>query len=325
LKKYISVLLILLFCTTAYSQAENNPEDKNGITNSITTFEEKFAFKVEYKSDTIEYVLHYEDNNDFATDNIEYLNEGDSMSLNFSVSYLDYSASISFDTGEIDNITDFKLSKYSRKYWVDLNYQNYHGFYIQNSQDFSMWHYDGEHIKSDLEITNYNANYVYIFSDDFSIAAAMEQTERQNSWDWTFLLGASSGMFEIKSKNSMLPPSEELLYENYSGYTGGEYYYIAVMPGFAITVPIWKFFITYAVLLGGGYAYNINHTADGDICGNTNMFKFLSKGSIGFNGDNWFALFTLTFDQSEVSTFTSNNIVPSIAVVTSGLAAGVRF
>jgi hypothetical protein len=325
MKKYISVLLILLFCNTAYSQTENNLENKNGTTNSITKFDEQFAIRAELESATIEYELQYLDDADSNTNMIYYYNQGEDLSLNLSASYLEYTASFSIDTGDISNITDVKLSKYSRKYWIDLNYQNYKGFYIDNPSDFGLPKNDPSVEHSDLKITNYNANYIYIFSDDFSIAAAMEQTERQNSWDWTFLLGVSSGLFEIKSDESMLPPSEESSYENYSGYKGGEYYYIAAMPGLGITIPVWNFFFTYTILFGGGYAYEISQTADGEISRNTNLMKVITKGSIGYNGDNCFALFTLTFDNTEVNGFSYNNAAPNVGIVKSSIAAGVRF
>jgi hypothetical protein len=55
------------------------------------------------------------------------------------------------------------------------------------------------------------------------------------------------------------------------------------------------------------------------------MYKFLWKSSIGYNGDNYFARFTVALDQTEVNLFTYDTADPKVTLVTGSLAAGMRF
>ena len=83
--------------------------------------------------------------------------------------------------------TDIRMYMYKRKCMGDLIYFNYKGFHLAFPADHGVSAGSSYAKRSNMKYVLYEANLYYIFSEEFSMQAAFEQTERQQSWDWSFM------------------------------------------------------------------------------------------------------------------------------------------
>jgi len=216
---------------------------------------------------------------------------------------------------------DLQTYYYSTRIGIDLFYQKYEGFYAELGETSGF----ATDVRKDLKMTNYGFNVYYVFSDEFSLKAAFNQTEKQIKTGVSFLLGASSSYFKIESDRSLIPSAEESKVGDFSGYHGGEYMTFALMPGIGITyLPENIYYMTFLAMMGGGVAYTKNDTSSGRIDRTTDIFKVNAKYGIGLNTDVFFAGASIVLDLTVTSWFSKSTIRLGTGVMFLEFFAGVR-
>lgn len=222
--------------------------------------------------------------------------------------------------------TDHQIYYYTRKHGIELIYQQYKGFYLDNYKSYGYSENDPEFKRSDFKMTNIGINYIYAFSDDFSLKASFNQTERQVTWDYSFLIMISQVYFNMKSNYSLIPEDQEQYYGKYAGFRGGKFYGIAVSPGIAITIPLYNFYITSAFFCNFWASYMIKkyQTSSGEINERGTFFHAKIKAAIGYNGDNYFCGASFYTGGPGIDSFSGSGMSADVYVDYLEIFAGIR-
>lgn len=116
--------------------------------------------------------------------------------------------------------TDFQLHWYKQKYVIDVFYQNYKGFYIEDSElDF-----DQANIPN-LSVSTTGIVGQYIFNaNKFSYKAAFNQKEKQIKSAGSFLLGGGIYFFHLKSTDLLVLKNKKSLKSFQMGINAGYSY-----------------------------------------------------------------------------------------------------
>jgi hypothetical protein len=95
--------------------------------------------------------------------------------------------------GETD-YEDWRINLAFRQFHLFLNYSQFRGFYIQDSREVDNTWVDGQPFVQapNLSSRTAGANFTWIVSpEDYSMVAALDQTERQEKSGGSWLLGAA--------------------------------------------------------------------------------------------------------------------------------------
>jgi hypothetical protein len=285
--KFVLILISFLLATSLL-HAEGNESNKYKSLENVGTI--RVLIGVSDLSFTIE---HYDEDGgdiDYTKEIAYYPNRG--VFYGIDLSLYDYGISVKKEEGSTkdeelygkSDYYNFVFYKYSSKYGIDLHYQKYKGFYIDNPVDFGYQRGDPETIRSDLKAISFGINYFYVFSDDFSLSAAFHQLAVQYRWDWSFMLMISMDYTSISSDYSLIPPQEEEYYGKYAGFSDGRFISLGVSPGIGVTIPLSKFYyFTSAFFFGGGYMNKRYETDTGEFRKNRSFTKANLKLSTGYN------------------------------------------
>ncbi len=116
--------------------------------------------------------------------------------------------------------TDFQLHWYRQKYVIDIFYQNYKGFYIEDTE----LNFDQANIP-DLSVSTTGIVGQYIFNaNKFSYRAAFNQKEKQIKSAGSFLLGGGVYFFHLKSTDLSVLKNEKSLKSFQMGINAGYSY-----------------------------------------------------------------------------------------------------
>ena len=184
---------------------------------------------------------------------------------------------------------DVRFYIFKRKFTCDLIYQNYKGFHLALPSDQHVAARSVYAKRTDMRYVLYEMNIFYIFSDDFSMQAAFEQTERQEHWDWSFMGMISAVQYSLEDSISLIPPASESAFLDNTGFRKGVFRGIAAGPGFGLTIPVKKYFITAAAFFGSGYMNRRYEVSDGNVRKHDGFYRINVKASAGYNGDAFFA------------------------------------
>ncbi|MGL4370092.1 MAG: DUF4421 family protein, partial [Spirochaetota bacterium] len=191
-------------------------------------------------------------------------------------------------SGSKTECTDFRGYFYLRKISADCAYLDYKGFRLTSPLSHGVASGSTGAVRKDMTYRHYSANLYYIFSDDFSLAAAFKQTERQKSWDWSLMMMISGIQYSIDSRYSLIPQDDDPAFGDNAGFESGIFRGIAAGPGFGFTVPWKNFFLTSAAFFGSGYMRKEYRTSEGDQFHHDGFYRINVKASAGYNGDSFF-------------------------------------
>lgn len=257
---------------------------------SIESYKDKVLVKTAIKSSSLNLSIADGTQNE---ETIDY-NANTPLALGGAVYYNDFgiSAFIGLFNNENDSdygkteYTDFQFFYFFKKFGSELYFQKYQGYYLDNPESYGYKAGDSNSKRPDINAKNIGINAYYIFSDDYSFKAFMNQTERQRKWDWTFLMMGSYNYLKVNSNYDMIPDSEKIKYGDNASYCGGRYSIISVAPGVGITAPFSDFYISTAIFFGFGKSFRESAV----------FTKVNTKIAAGYNGDNLFTGMTCSLD-----------------------------
>lgn len=184
--------------------------------------------------------------------------------------------------------TDLQMNYFWKKLALDLYYQNYKGYYFQFPETFGLSRGDPITKRGDLSSRLIGFNFSYFFSDTFSMAAAFQQSEKQPISGGSPLVMVSYRNYIFNSDYSLIVPSEELIYEKYSGLRKGAINAGMISVGYAHTLTSHNFYITPVVCFGLGYNYVDYGVSTGNVKTDNSCMKIIYKMAMGYNGNNFF-------------------------------------
>ncbi len=151
---------------------------------------------------------------------------------------------------------DFQLNFYGTFVGADLTFQKYRGFYVRNPQGAYPGWSPGSVFPQfpTLQSLHFGANTYLVFNRKrFSYRAAFAQTERQMKSAGSFIAMTSAFYLKINTHaNSLVPAQNQNFFGDNVAYQGGHYYIVSLLPGYAYTFVIKKFYISTTFCTGLG-------------------------------------------------------------------------
>lgn len=230
------------------------------------------------------------------------------------LNYGDFGFMVDFKVPGIDKDTsrygttraqDLQGYYYAERVGVDLFYQNYSGFYA----DYPNGKTDNSiaDIRSDLRVTNLGTNVYFSLTDSFSLKPAFRQAGWQDGFHLGFLLGASANAFMVSSSTTIIPATLEARFPQYTGYRGGQYLNLSVMPGLGLSyADKGAFFITVILMLGGGATHATIDVNAGSSTTVTDNFKGNAKINLGARTESLVVGIAMIADFTGVSAFSGS-------------------
>ncbi|MDH6310226.1 hypothetical protein M2451_003183 [Dysgonomonas sp. PFB1-18] len=171
---------------------------------------------------------------------------------------------------------DFQYHYYGRKFVMDLFFQNYKGFFVEDEGNDKKVHNDDiYHLYPDIRLEQYGGFAQYIFNGNkFSYQAAFNQNEKQLKSVGSFLLGGGIYYNRARSDSSLLFNDKSELDNFQFGVSGG----------YAFTWVINKrVYISASMSVGANVG--VDHSGEKDKWKvYPTMFPRISAG---YNHDNW--------------------------------------
>ncbi len=219
-------------------------------------------------------------------------------SLGGDISYGSYGFSYSREipgSGKDSNVygrskyNDFQFYYYGDKFGADVYYQKYKGFYLDNASTFGYDENDKVFKRSDMSMGSAGFNVYYSFDDKFSLNKAFKITRNPVKNGGSFLLMVSPNYFVVNSFRSLVLPDQEALYGKYAGFYKGEYYSIALSPGYVYSYTADNGFCFSVLVFGGlGWMKKDYSTESLNIRGTGASIKANVKFLVGYNGESFF-------------------------------------
>ena len=216
---------------------------------------------------------------------------------------LDYSPNVNLQAGIGGTVYDFgaslsfnlpmdqeRIDKYGKTQYFDfqLYYVNEHfgmDFYLQAYQGFYLEKNDIINKREDILLAKTGINYFYIFNENFSLKAGIDQSKNQKTSEHSWLILSGIDLFGLYSPNNLIPEKYNNNNEYY--YLGGRYYTVSIAPGYGYITKNDGFFFTGIAFLGIGIQYR-NNFFEEEIKDFGMSFKLNIKLSTGYNGKRFY-------------------------------------
>ena len=195
---------------------------------------------------------------------------------------------------------DIQWNLYLKALSIDLRYQQYQGYYLENSNDITNWDMakNSYYKREDLMTTSVGANIRYNFNyKKFSQKAVFSQTEKQLKSSGTFSVGVRWNILKIQADSALVPSNLEKSFINfdidnstiYDQGVGFGYSYSFVHKNWFANLSAMPFFL-YQI-----FTYNsLNNTTHSLT---SPQFVFQLRGAIGYNGHHDYCGITFVNDQ----------------------------
>ncbi|MFH1727033.1 MAG: DUF4421 family protein [Pseudomonadota bacterium] len=198
---------------------------------------------------------------------------------------------------------DLQFHYFHRYFGVDLFYQTYSGFYLDNPADFDSSWEEGDAFtqNSTMHMFTTGANLYYIHSEKFSIKAAYEQSERQMKSGGSFLLMFSNHLLTISNPTSLIPENQQEYYGDEASFSGGSFFTSSLAPGYGHMFVHDILYFAPIAFLGGGVQFQKYDLDSGRIQKIKGAFKFNPNFSLGLNGEKFFTGLTVLTNMNYIT------------------------
>ena len=148
--------------------------------------------------------------------------------------------------------TDYSLNLYFQKIALDLFYQDYHGFYIQNFMDQS-----GNYVTTPNAVgKNIGGQIYYLFSSDqYSMASAFDQTQREDDSGGSWIASTFFNSSSIDTgSTAFINGNQTVLQQNGYKPLSAHFNTAGLALGYGYSWRFWSgWFCSLQMMLGGGY------------------------------------------------------------------------
>ncbi len=197
-----------------------------------------------------------------------------------------------FNPGENESeYSDFQLHYIGKKMIYDLYYQNFQGYFIDNSEkvfisDFLKQNEVVQQQRDDIKLRNVLANVTYLFnSDEFSYNAAFTHKQKQLKSAGSFIITGSLGYVKIKGDSSHIPNYTTINFSRDAYINNIEFYLLSVVPGYAYTLLLGNKGFQVSGSVSGFTGLQINQAVNRDNLGF--FIKGNARAYLGYHGQVW--------------------------------------
>lgn len=218
------------------------------------------------------------------------------------------------------------LSLGDKKQWTLVGYYNrYGGMYINNSDDLDPnFATTGIYIqRADFSIFNSGLAAMYVFSPEkFSLAAAVFQSAQQTASAGSFLAMVGWDGTLFSATDPIIPSQARAQFGKDALLTSGKFTTASAAIGYGYTLTARSFFLTLVALIGPGYQWR-QYTVNGvDESSTRNTAKTIYGGTLGYNGESFFAGVSLVNNSTNYHT---DSVAFSVALSSGRVFLGMRF
>jgi Domain of unknown function (DUF4421) len=218
---------------------------------------------------------------------------------------------------------DLQINRFGRKLGFDIHYQDYNGYYMSNpDQVYPNWNASIFPHRPDLDLFNFSTNIYYIFNNEkFSYRASHVHDEQQKRSAGSFILTGSFTYSELFADSSLVPLALSADYG--PGFSQGVFYSVALVPGYAHTFVLGKFYFNLSGSASLGIQRQRYHLSDEPFKrGVAPLAKFIGRTALGYNGDKFFSGITFYLDTQTVR---MDRIMYGTNITSATLLFGYRF
>jgi hypothetical protein len=187
---------------------------------------------------------------------------------------------------------DWQLHIYSRKFGVDLSYQDYHGFYLNNPrQFFPKWTSSDPYPRQDdMTARLMSLGVYYVFRPErYSFPSVFNHTEAQLKSGGSWLLSGSIFQTRIQDPVSIIMKVDS---NNLTGLDNLDYVQVSsinALPGYSYNIIIKrKIYLNFSLALGFGYQSR-SYAAEAAYRDNSIYMTNTWRAGLGYNGRRFFA------------------------------------
>lgn len=254
------------------------------------------------------------------------------FSLGFNINLFDVNLGIVFPVpletkseqlfGRSD-VKDFQLTAISKRWFADVYFQKYNGFYVQSS-DVAIPSGQPFPQRPDLVTNNSGMSFAYVFNHKkFSLRAPYLFSERQKISKGSFLFSYVLSSFTMAADSALIPAAKWMAWGDGARVNDVRFTSLGIAPGYSHTIVLDKFFLNVTLVLGPAH-YWVRYQDETGVDRNDIRIDSYSLGriGIGYNGDRFFGGLSIT-SQARNVTYESTTFQNSISTVR--LVAGFRF
>ncbi len=196
---------------------------------------------------------------------------------------------------------DLQINRFGRKLGFDIYYQDYKGYYMRNPESvYPNWISAIYPHRPDIDLFNFSGNVYYVFNNEkFSYRATHVHDEQQLQSAGSFILTGALAYSELFADSSLVPWPKVAEYG--PGFSQGIFYSIAVVPGYAHTFVLHKFYFNLSGSASLGLQWQRYRLRDEprfrDLAP---LAKFIGRTAVGYNGDRFFSALTFYLDTQNV-------------------------
>lgn len=192
------------------------------------------------------------------------------------------------------SIIDLRVNAYGRALAAELSYQDYHGFYISNTEliDTSYVPGDKKYLRPDMRIEAYGGIFYYIPNfRKHSIRASFIQNEKQLKSSGSLLVVPSFLHAHISADSSVIPNEFAKRYQIPPGeqIVNGKFFTYGLSVGYSYTLVFLKgFYINMSMVPGVFFRTRDYESQDGINHDSRWNVLWLGRGAIGYNSDKFY-------------------------------------
>lgn len=223
--------------------------------------------------------------------------------------------------------TDYQFRFYFRNFSAEAFYQNYKGYFIDNTQDVDSNWISGQQrrLYPDLSTSHQGFSLTYAFNpENYSMAAAFDHSSRQTASGGSWLANISISQHLFSNAQVLTPAELAPTYGEFAEIQSGTLTSFTVGAGGAYTlVAADSFFFSLMGIVNFGQNLKKYEKTDGTTTNETAPGSQIhAKFSLGYNAENFLSGFTFASDSTN---YTLEKIELNFQTLEAGLFVGTRF
>jgi hypothetical protein len=199
------------------------------------------------------------------------------------------------------NFNDYQFNMYGKRFFYDINFQSYSGFYLKNTGDFKEYQSLVTYYKrQDLDALAAGFNVYYVFNNrKFSYRGAFSFTQSQIKSAGSFITGTYFSTFAFTADSSVVGSQVKESFKQFATMKSGTSVSSGLSFGYAYTFVLNKrFYISTSVIPGLGFnKINVERTDSTVFSGGSDVsLKINYRFAVGYDDTKWFYGFSFLRD-----------------------------
>lgn len=269
--------------------------------NNLIDYSDKLNIKL-FSSVKSNEVIHYD--GDIKQD-FEY-KPNEATNIGFGVSYKWLGLDLGFNIHALNNDddtygkttrVDLQADFYLEKFFINLNFQGYTGYYGANPQDYDP-DFDNNQVyplRQDMTTGHLGVSAFYIFNHQhFSYRAAFAFNQRQMKSAGSFLAGTYVNLYKMNADSTLVPYQIQPFVDPKIDFRDVSYVSYGLSGGYAHTFIFFKnFYLSLTLALGFGIESGRRPESDElpEYSASHAGAFIIARTSLGFNGEKWYGGF----------------------------------